>query len=121
MGKYHTINQEDRRLSTREVVESKIEDLRVSDLLAYFEHSGRSSKCPSCDHYGRWEFHIKLDPETRQAEEDAVLIPFKLAMDGNTDSWTKCAAMTCPQCGHLSLISMYKIADFKSYKGGFRG
>lgn len=99
-------------MNTFKVDESGIGELRASDLLKYFSASGRYNNCPHCSHVGPWEFHIKLDEEGR-AEADAVLIPFKLGMDDEPEAWAKCAAVTCPQCGHMALISMYKIAAFK--------
>lgn len=98
---------------TFEVNDASAKDLRASDLLNYFKSSGRHSRCPHCTHTGTWEFHIKLD-SSGNAEEDPFLIPFKLSMDEQpSESWTKCAAITCPNCGHMALISMYKIAAFK--------
>lgn len=102
------------------MIEREIGELRTSDLLRFFEASGRSNRCPHCTHAGPWEIHIKIDPETGKAEEDAVLIPFHITMPGSKDSWTKCAGLTCPQCGHFALVSMYKIAEFK-LSGGNRG
>lgn len=107
-------------MSTHHVVESDITDLRASDLLRFFEASSRDTKCPHCAHIGQWEFHIKIDPETGESEDDPVLIPFKIGMGGSSESWTKCAGITCPQCGHFALVSMYKIAEFKA-SGGNRG
>ncbi|WP_139326714.1 hypothetical protein [Pseudomonas flexibilis] len=96
-----------------QIDESGVRDLRASDLLSYFKKSGRHTRCPHCDHVGIWEFHIKIDEEGR-ADADPILIPFKLSMDDrNDEAWTKCAAITCPNCGHVALISMYKIAAFK--------
>jgi hypothetical protein len=69
---------------------------------------------------GEWDFHIKIDPKTNKSEEDPILIPFKIDMPGSKEAWTKCAGITCPQCGHFALISMYKIAAFKA-SGDNRG
>jgi len=101
-------------MTTRHIMEEVPGSLRASDLMRFLKHVGRTSKCPYCEHSGAWEFHVKLDPETGQAEEDAELIEFKVEMPGALEAWTKCAAITCPQCGHFAMISMYKIAEFLS-------
>ncbi|EOZ5126497.1 MULTISPECIES: hypothetical protein [Pseudomonas] len=100
-------------MTTMKIDESRMGVLRASDLIRFFEHAGRYSKCPHCDHDGTWDFHIKIDPETGKSDDDPVLIPFCIGMADKADGWTKCAGVTCPQCGHFSLISMYKIAAFK--------
>ena len=100
-------------MCAQRIDDSGLGDIRVSDLIRYFQHSGRSAKCPHCPHAGTWEFHIKLDPVTNEAEADPVLIPFAMETVGSGDVAPRCAAITCPNCGSLSLISMYKIDKFK--------
>lgn len=108
-------------MSTERIDESTIGDLRASDLINYFKWSNRYSQCPHCPHTGNWEFHIKLDPVTNMGEEDPVLIPFTMGMLDNNGNTIRCAAITCPNCGHFSLISMYKIAVFKQRRAVHRG
>lgn len=98
-------------MNTRHITEEAPSGLRTSDLMRFFKQAGRTSKCPHCEHSGSWEFHIKLDPKTGQAEDDAELIEFKVEMPGSLEAWTKCAAITCPRCGHFAMISIYKIVD----------
>ena len=104
-------------MSTFKIIEPESE-LRASDMLKFFRFSGRNSNCPYCNHVGQWDFHIQLDELNGQAEDDPLLVPFKIEMAGSKEGWTKCAGMTCPQCGHFELVSMYKIYAFKQAQGG---
>jgi len=71
-------------------------EIRESTLLAFFKKAGRYTKCPFCPHDGPWAFHM--------ADEEGAQTGDQLMEIHKVGSSTA-VAMSCPNCGHLSMIS----------------
>lgn len=85
---------------------------RSSELVEYLKQSGRYSQCPFCPHDGGWELHLML-PNEGPEEDDPRLMIFNVeALDPELGK-SQCAGLTCPNCGHFSLVSLYKLAEFQ--------
>lgn len=95
--------------------------LRQSDFISFLEEKRRLKKCPHCEHSGAWEFHVMTDPETGEAEEDPVLVPYLVPVGVPGEEPEPCIGITCPECGHWALISMYKIRSFLNSEAQNRG
>ena len=78
--------------------------LRMNDLLSFFSAKKRSTKCPCCDWIGGWEIATH---EENPEEENPKLDIITLA--GSNGPALSTAGMTCPNCGHFTQVSTYKI------------
>ena len=100
-------------MSETEVVDYKqlMEDgkppLRELDVVQFLRDRGRDTKCPFCPHDGGWNMHLKFDDEVN--EPNPRLSIFRIPLEAtNTEDHTS-VALTCPRCGHFSLISTFII------------
>lgn len=81
--------------------------LRLMDLVFYLRDSGRPEACPFCEYKGAWDMHIEF--EEGDSENNPPLTVFQTATRSEPESPHTCVAMTCPQCGHFSMISEYRV------------
>ena len=92
--------------------------LRVSDLMDFFVAVGRSGKCPQCPHDGVWEVSMKRDSQEDNPENPILSLYLSPTADGENHA---SAGITCPNCGHFSLINTYKIRQFQSSEDSNNG
>lgn len=83
--------------------------LRVGHLLHFLTVVERSTQCPLCPYNGGWEISMNPDPHEEDQENPELAIFQIPSLAGIAHS---AAGMTCPNCGHLSFISTYKIRQF---------
>ncbi|MBV2132025.1 hypothetical protein KRX52_04330 [Pseudomonas sp. MAP12] len=81
--------------------------LRMSHLLSFLSQTGRSEICPFCRYDGGWDIHLQIEGD--RVEDDALLSIFTVQTLSEPNSPHQCAGLTCPKCGHFSMISVYKI------------
>lgn len=81
--------------------------LRLMDLVFYLRDSGRPEICPFCGYKGAWDMHIEL--EEGDADNNPPLTVFQTASKSEPSAPHTCVAMTCPRCGHFSMISEYRV------------
>ncbi|KGK84739.1 hypothetical protein DP64_05845 [Stutzerimonas degradans] len=72
-------------------------EIRESTLLAFFKKAGRYTKCPFCPHDGAWAFHL-AEARSDTNDHDPLMEIHKIGA-------SSAIAMSCPNCGHLSMIS----------------
>ena len=88
--------------------ESGLTPLRINDLLDFFGAKGRSLSCPYCPHEGGWDIALQvLDPED---ESNPLLVVFPNASVSGTKHAS--CGLTCPNCGHFTLVSTYTIREY---------
>ena len=87
--------------------------LRMSDLMEFFVEVGRSGKCPHCPHEGIWEISMLNVPDSKDPENPKLTIYLSPTDAGESHS---SVGITCPNCGHFSLINTYKIGQFHSLR-----
>ena len=85
--------------------ESTVErpDIRLSQLKAFLKKAERSSQCPFCPHKGAWAMHLHTTDDP-VADKDPLVYVY------GSGEWSY-VAMSCPQCGHLSQISLFVIEN----------
>lgn len=93
--------------------------LRLNDLVAFLRSSGRTEKCPFCSYDGDWDIHVELTDG--EYAPNPPLSVFMADSKNEPDAPHRCAAMTCPQCGHFSMISEYRIRLHLACKGSVNG
>lgn len=75
-------------------------EIRESMLLSFFKKAERYSKCPFCPHDGAWAMHLAEDDQGSSYPHgyDHALYIHKLGP-------VSAVALSCPNCGHLSMVS----------------
>lgn len=94
-----------------------LEPLRISDLVDFFSDRKRSLSCPYCTHKGGWE--IALHTLVVEDDKDPLLVIFPNKSVNGT-SHNSCG-LTCPNCGHFTFVSTYKIRQYLKESGRENG
>lgn len=89
--------------------------LEIKDLIGFLQATGRSEECPFCHYRGAWDIHVDLPLDDSGSSE--MLSVFAVPAQRENDDPHTCVGMTCNQCGHFSLISVYKIRQYQAALG----
>lgn len=87
--------------------------LRADDLTTFFAVTGRSEECPFCSYSGAWDLHVDEEQPEEALLDNPRLSVYRLAARYGGTEPHDCVAITCPQCGHFSMISIYRIQMLK--------
>ncbi len=83
------------------------------DVLAFFNHVGRTPSCPVCPHVGNWNFHV--EGESFDSGNPVMVfmdIPQISPPNEEPSNVMRMIALECPQCGHLEFIQAAKILQY---------
>jgi hypothetical protein len=89
--------------------------IRMGDVTSFLRTSGRTERCPFCDYAGDWEFHIQIDKNTGEPEDDPLMCVFSLPLT-HGENTQECVALTCPKCAHFSMLDIYLVKRHKFAK-----
>lgn len=105
-------NGSTKRLGSFQLYEDgSLPPLRMKDLTGFCTARGRARHCPHCDWSGGWEIALnEEDPNDTNPKLDIFILPTM------SNSKHTASALICPNCGHLAMISTYKIRQYMDAK-----
>lgn len=95
--------------------------IRYSEVMRFFNASGRSVTCPFCSYTGSWTIHIDghaLD----QGDQDPPMAIFSapVKFPSRPDllgQYAELLAVECPQCSHMEFIHASRVQQFLEAPG----
>lgn len=95
--------------------------IKYSDVMAFFNATGRFTSCPFCGYAGAWTIHIDGDAlDAGDQDPPMAIFTAPVRFPSRPDfigQYAELLAVECPKCSHMEFIHAGRVQQFLEAPG----